>query len=228
MCTWLLQHGVLVNATKTELLMCGNRHQLSQITESPTISFMDHTLTCSNRAKNLGMIMDPTLSWEIHIHHVIGHCFGILIGLQNAKHLLPQGLFPRIIDGLVFSHIRYCAQVYCGRNRTPSKSYRIFLTSLLKLSQGAADQTTSRLANRAHRADAPAPPVLLRAQSPPQLLARRAAPAARGGGPVRGLQPLCASQSTRGSPVQRASLSAWTSAPPSSRYADGPTSSAIL
>ena len=117
-CAWFLQHGMMINANKTELIMCGDRRQLCQITESPTITFMDHALTCSDRVKNLGVIMDPVLSWEVHVNHIIGLCFGILIGLQNAKHLLPQSLLPRIIDSLVFSHIRYCAQVYSSANRT--------------------------------------------------------------------------------------------------------------
>ena len=109
---------MLINASKTELLLCGDRRQLCRIAEPPTITFMDQTLTCSNRVKNLGVIMDSNLSWELHVNHVIGICFGILIGLQNAKHLLPQRLLPRIIDALVFSHVRHCAQVYGSANCT--------------------------------------------------------------------------------------------------------------
>ena len=109
---------MMVNATKTELILCGDRRQLRQITEPPTITFMNHALTYSDRVKNLGVIMDPALSWEMHVNHIIGLCFGILIGLQNAKHSLPRSLLPRIIDSLVFSHIRYCAQVYGSANRT--------------------------------------------------------------------------------------------------------------
>ena len=118
MCTWFLQHGMLINAAKTELLLCGDRRQLCQIKEAPAITFMGHTLSSSNRVKNLGVIMDSTLSWEKHVDHIIGLCFGILIGLQNAKYSLPRGLLPRIIDSLVFSHIRYCAQVYGSANQT--------------------------------------------------------------------------------------------------------------
>ncbi|KAF0304016.1 hypothetical protein FJT64_024074 [Amphibalanus amphitrite] len=40
LCTWFSQHGMMVNASKTELLMCGDRRQLSQIGEPPQIEFM--------------------------------------------------------------------------------------------------------------------------------------------------------------------------------------------
>ena len=32
--------------------------------------------------------------------------------------ILPQSVLPRIIDALVFSHVRYCAQVYGCANRS--------------------------------------------------------------------------------------------------------------
>ena len=88
-CTWFLQNGMMVNAGKTELLLCGDRRQLSQISDPPTVKFMDDSLHYSKSVKNLGVIMDPGLSWGIHIKHVTDRCTGILVALQNAKHLLP-------------------------------------------------------------------------------------------------------------------------------------------
>ena len=118
MCTWFLQHGMMVNAGKTELLLCGDRRQLSQLCELPAVNFMGQSLRCSERVKNLGVIMDPILSWELHIKHVTDRCTGILVALLNAKHVLPANVLPRIIDSLVFSHVRYCTQVYASANRT--------------------------------------------------------------------------------------------------------------
>ena len=43
--TWFLQHGIKVNASKTEMIVCGDRKQLSQIEVMPIISFMDRPLT---------------------------------------------------------------------------------------------------------------------------------------------------------------------------------------
>ena len=38
--------------------------------------------------------------------------------IQHVKHVLPQRLLPRRFDALVFSHFRYCAQVYGSANCT--------------------------------------------------------------------------------------------------------------
>ena len=118
MCTWFMQNGMLVNAAKTELILCGDRRQLGEIPDKPVIQFMSETLSCSETVKNLGVIFDPQLSWAPHIKHITDRCIGILIALLHAKHILPASVLPRIIDSLVFSHLRYCVQVYGSANRT--------------------------------------------------------------------------------------------------------------
>ena len=115
--TWFLQHGMMVNAGKTEMILCGDSRQLSRV-DPPTIMFKDQVLQCSETVRNLGVIMDPSLSFGSHIDKVVHKCIGILIGILNARFALPQSVLPRIIDALVFSHVRYCAQVYGCANRS--------------------------------------------------------------------------------------------------------------
>ena len=114
--TWFLQHGMKVNASKTELIVCGDRKQLSRLEIEPVISFMGECLHPSSQVKNLGVIMDQNLSWNQHVKLVSQRCFGTLVGLSHAKHMLPKDGMPRLIDALVTSHVRYCIQVYGNCN----------------------------------------------------------------------------------------------------------------
>ena len=116
MCTWFQQHGMMVNADKTELLLCGDRRQIANLTQLPSITFMGETLKCTDKVKNLGVTMDSNLSWKYHIKNLTGKCLGMLLGLLHAKHSLPLSLLPRLIDSLVMSHVRYCIQVYGSAN----------------------------------------------------------------------------------------------------------------
>ena len=116
MATWLLQHGMKVNASKTELIVCGDRRQLSQIEMMPTITFMGEYLKPSSHVKNLGVIMDQNLSWNLHLKLISQRCFGTLVGLLHARHVIPRDAMPRLIDALVISHVRYCIQVYGNCN----------------------------------------------------------------------------------------------------------------
>ena len=112
--TWFMQHGMKVNASKTELMLCGDRRQLKLMSHLPEVRFMGEHLEYVEKVKNLGVIMDSELSWKLHVKHVTSRCFGILIGLFHVRDVLPLNLLPRIIDSLVMSHIRYCIQVFGG------------------------------------------------------------------------------------------------------------------
>ena len=118
MCTWFLQNGMKVNASKTEMLMCGDRRQLTQIARPACVTFLDGRLESKEEVKNLGVVMDKNLTWESHVKRISDRCFGILIGLANAKHVLPREVLPKLIDSLVMSHVRYCAQVYGSAGST--------------------------------------------------------------------------------------------------------------
>ena len=127
MCTWFLQNGMKVNASKTEMLMCGDHRQLARISHPECITFLGERLESTDEVRNLGIVMDKHLTWEGHIKHVSDRCFGILIGLATAKHVLPREVLPRLIDALVMSHVRYCAQVYGSAGSTTfAKIQKVF------------------------------------------------------------------------------------------------------
>ena len=112
MCTWFLQNGMKINASKTEMIMCGDRRQLARIPRQASVMFLGERLESREEVKSLGVVIDKCLTWEKHVKSVSNRCFGTLIGLANAKHVIPPEVLPRLIDSLVMSQIRYCIQVY--------------------------------------------------------------------------------------------------------------------
>ena len=116
MTTWFQQNGMKVNASKTELLLCGDSRQLKNMVQPIRVQFMDKEIGSKNLVKNLGVYMDSNLSWSHHVKCISDRCFGILVALYHVRHILPKEILPRIIDSLVFSHLRYCVQVYGGAN----------------------------------------------------------------------------------------------------------------
>ena len=108
---WFRANSLKVNASKTQLMVFGSRQNLRS---APAIEvhFRGETLRPEYRARNLGVIFDPTLSWDAHVAHVVHKCFGMLIGLSHIRHYLPQNVIPTIVHGLILSHVRYCVTVY--------------------------------------------------------------------------------------------------------------------
>ena len=125
-----------INASKTEFMVCGDRRQLTRFETSPSVTFMGEQLKCTERVKSLGVMVDRGLSWEHHVKLVHDRCFGILIGLNNVKHLLPRDLLPRIIDALVITHIRYALQVYGNAGKELMKKIQKVLNFAARVISG--------------------------------------------------------------------------------------------
>ena len=120
--THYMQSGMKINAAKTELMVLGDRIALRTAGARPTqVQFVGETLQPVTTARNLGVIFDSRLSFESHVDGVVAKCFGILIGLMHAKHMIPAQVLPTIVDALVMSHVRYCSQVFACANKTVLK-----------------------------------------------------------------------------------------------------------
>ena len=144
MCTWFLQNGMKITASKTEMFMCGDRRQLARLSRPACVMFLGERLESKDEVKNLGVIMDKNLSWESHVKRVSDRCFGILIGLANAKHVLPREVLPRLIDSLVVSHVRYCAQVYGSAGCTAVGKFQKVFNFASRVVSNRKKLTTSR------------------------------------------------------------------------------------
>ena len=108
---WFTQNSMKLNSSKTQLIVLGTRQMLRGM---PPVSLTVNgsTIHESDRVKNLGLVIDRTLSYELHIDQLVGRCTGLLVGLSHAKHRLPKEMLGNIINALVISAIRYCISVY--------------------------------------------------------------------------------------------------------------------
>ena len=60
----------------------------------------------------MGLVMDRSLSYDMHVKSVCGRCTGILIGLARVRRCVPKRVLPKLVNGLVFSLIRYCLPIF--------------------------------------------------------------------------------------------------------------------
>ena len=51
---WFSQNGMMVNAAKTELMVCGDGRQITKLDPLPKVRFMGEDVHCSENVKNLG------------------------------------------------------------------------------------------------------------------------------------------------------------------------------
>ena len=74
----------------------------------------DASIKPSKTIKILGVIVDPLLSWEAHISHVVQKCNKILFSLYRFSHYFTPDVLKILVQAYVFPHIVYCLCVWGG------------------------------------------------------------------------------------------------------------------
>ena len=112
---WCCQNSLLINTDKTKLLLIGTRQMLQN-----TPAYLDLHVTLLGEevrpvvsAKDLGVYMDDTLSFDELIHVTsVTSCLSSLSQINRIKHLLERNTLIHVINGLVFSKLYYCSSVW--------------------------------------------------------------------------------------------------------------------
>ncbi|KAL3063590.1 hypothetical protein OYC64_000009 [Pagothenia borchgrevinki] len=109
-----MQHNLLKESNKTELLLIGSKSTFSKVTNI-TLT-IDGTIV--SPARNLCVIFDPTLSLEPHIRQTVKTSF---FHLRNIAKILPSLTRPaaeRLIHALISSRLDYCNSLLYGISTT--------------------------------------------------------------------------------------------------------------
>ena len=104
-----------VNAAKTQMIVLGTKQMLKDL-PPVSIRLAGTTVNESTTVKNLGIVMDRTLSFHNHVSNVVSKSTGVLLALTHVRHVLPKPAVKPIVTSLVMSMVRYCLSVYgtCG------------------------------------------------------------------------------------------------------------------
>ncbi|XP_071242984.1 apoptotic protease-activating factor 1-like isoform X3 [Salvelinus alpinus] len=107
---WMTDHHLKLNLDKTELLFLPGKdcpfHDLA-IT-------VDNSIVSSQSAKNLGVILDNTLSFSTNIKAVTRSCRFMLYNIRRVRPCLTQEAAQVLIQALVISRLDYCNSLLAG------------------------------------------------------------------------------------------------------------------
>ena len=97
--TWFNRNGLKINPIKTKFLLHKTR---GRRTRDITIKFGEHTLKATPKAKVLGVVLDPALTWEDHVTMTVQRCNHVLVGLGRLRNRLPRELRKFMVEMLCF------------------------------------------------------------------------------------------------------------------------------
>ena len=110
---------LVINPDKTKLLVIG----VPQITRSlpffPVVKLLGKEIKPVPVAKDLGAIIDSSLSYNEHVTKAVSHCMDRLIRINRTRHLLDRKTLLLLINTFVFSKLFYCSTVWSNTS-TPN------------------------------------------------------------------------------------------------------------
>ncbi|XP_071211360.1 GDP-fucose protein O-fucosyltransferase 2 isoform X1 [Salvelinus alpinus] len=108
---WMTDHHPKLNLGKTELLFLPGKdcpfHDLAITVDNSIVS-------SSQSAKNLGVILDNTLSFSTNIKAVTRSCRFMLYNIRRVRPCLTQEAAQVLIQALVISRLDYCNSLLAG------------------------------------------------------------------------------------------------------------------
>ena len=109
---WRCTNSFLINPEKTKLLLLGRRQMLNKVPDSFRLEILGKQLYPSPFAKDLGVTIDASLTFDEHVTNLVCSCTRILCQINRAKYLLDKQTMSIIINALVFIKLYYCFSVW--------------------------------------------------------------------------------------------------------------------
>ena len=105
------------NPDKTKLLVCGSKHGVAK-TRNFKLSFLGKQLAPVEAARDLGVILVTSLTFDDHIAATVASCMSRLGQISHVKHCLDKCTLIIIINTLVFSKLFYCSSVWSNTSQS--------------------------------------------------------------------------------------------------------------
>ena len=142
---WMYQYCLQLNPGKTQLMVIGPPNVLQQIHINWAMLANGLCIRFVKYVKNLGVIIDESLSFKKQVMDLKNDCFRILWLIRKVKPFFSQNQLKLIVNSLVVCKLDYCNGLYYGLNES--------LLDELQLIQNASAKTVFGLYKHDHVGD---------------------------------------------------------------------------
>jgi hypothetical protein len=115
-----LSHNLTLNVAKTQVIIFGTQRYLTQLNNLnlPSFTVNGCVIPYSNMVNNLGVLFDPSLSWNNHCSAMAQKIFGILAQLRRNLTFIPQKVRKMLVYTLAFPHLDYASVLFTDMSAT--------------------------------------------------------------------------------------------------------------
>lgn len=127
---WAERNSLKLNPLKSKCLVI-NKNKLDT-DYFPKVYLGTSEIEYIDKAKNLGIWFNRTLSWDDHIQSVIGKVYGCLRNLSLSQHFTPQNTRLMLAKTLILPHITYGFQIFCSPSAVMKRKLLVVFNNLIR------------------------------------------------------------------------------------------------
>uniref|UniRef100_A0A3B1JSL1 Reverse transcriptase domain-containing protein n=1 Tax=Astyanax mexicanus TaxID=7994 RepID=A0A3B1JSL1_ASTMX len=110
---WMKDNFLMLNSNKTELILISTKAVLNQ-TPTLSLNFGGTVISPSTQVRNLGVLLDSTLSFTAHINSVVKTAFFHLRRIAKIRRSLTQSTAEILLHAFISSRLDYCNSLLAG------------------------------------------------------------------------------------------------------------------
>src|SRR6218665_487593 len=111
--SWMSSNRLSLNSAKTQLIWFGTRQQLLKL-DFPLLTNRFPSFTYSSNVRDLGVILDSSLTFSDHILTLTRSCYFQLRRLRAVRRSITPTVFATIVHAFIGSRIDYCNSLLMG------------------------------------------------------------------------------------------------------------------
>lgn len=113
---WMIHDRLLINDSKTELILIGSKQQLSKL-QPISVSVGNSVINNSSEVKNLGCWLDANLSMSKHITNICKSAFFYLHNIRSIKKYLHEDSLHTLVHAFITNRLDYCNSLLYGASK---------------------------------------------------------------------------------------------------------------
>lgn len=109
---WMNRFFLKINPDKTEIILFQPTSLNSKPTINGTILSTGECIRFSEFVKNLGVILDRFLNFEIYINSIVSHSFKLLKDISSIRNLISVRETESLVHAVITSRLDYCNSLF--------------------------------------------------------------------------------------------------------------------
>ncbi len=113
---WVTANKLKLSISKTKCMVLGSNYSLRS-DQKLVLSLHGAAIEQVREAKLLGITIDETLSWSIHIRNIVSKMSKSISNIRKCACFLTDTTIKLVIQSLVLSHSDYCPAIWSGTSK---------------------------------------------------------------------------------------------------------------